>query len=264
MRERPIIFSGHSVRAIIEGRKTQTRRIVRASHFPRSWRACCRDVGVSTALLEMYFAGRWEERPFPYGRPGDHLWVRETWAPVGCSHDAPGAFWGPDRDLHVADRGPDDQWQAIVYRADTTPAEYEMHRLRDGSLYDGPWNSPIHMPRWASRLILEIDEVRVERLQDITEEDAIAEGAIFTDYGRKCFHEGQTLETCPAPDATHPQRDGWSMEPTTSSDECLGSPRMAFANGWNRINGKRPGCAWADNPWVWVISFNVLLEVRDA
>ena len=109
------------------------------------------------------------------------------------------------------------------------------------------------MFRRDSRILLEITDVRVERLQDISDEQAIAEGCFFTDYGRKCGHGGlgwRDATACEYPDTHHPQRDGWMWDKTTSHEQCLGAPRWAFANLWNSTGGN-----WDANPWVWSISF---------
>jgi hypothetical protein len=111
------------------------------------------------------------------------------------------------------------------------------------------------MPRWASRLTLEIIDVRVERLQDISEADARSEGCFFTDYGRRCFHQVRgDIATCPANAEHHPQREGWMWASTQSSDQCLGSARSAYGNLWESINGTG---SWESNPWVWIVEFRV-------
>ncbi|ERH60900.1 hypothetical protein O204_17225 [Pseudomonas simiae] len=109
------------------------------------------------------------------------------------------------------------------------------------------------MPRAACRILLEITDVRVERLQDISEEQAQAEGCFFTDYGRKCGHTGSgwtEVGDCPAPEAHHPLRNGWMWDKTSSPNECLGTATWAFANLWQKTGGD-----WDANPWVWVVEF---------
>lgn len=208
VRERPILFSAPMVRAILDGRKTQTRRIVKPQpdyiessgrwRWPLPKRAqfpgCCTEV--VTASREW-----WEYAPieaYPY-RPGDRLWVRESYA----------RFTDP-----------------VLYLAD---GRNPVIKYRSGRF----------MPREASRITLEVVNVRVERLQDISETDAQAEGARFVDLG---------LDKWGNP------RPGWSMEDPhpNNSDACLGSARFAFGNLWNKINGAG---AWDKNPWVWVIEF---------
>lgn len=157
MRLRPILFSGQMVRAILEGRKTQTRRIVKFPHpgiwergqLPDSWVDLANPVGTYPTYLKC-----------PYGQPGDVLWVRESWA-----------FWGGDEYLYQRISA------NVMYRASWT----DDTRRPIGWCSDGPygdrkgWRPSIHMPRWASRISLEVVSVRVERVQDISEADAIAE-----------------------------------------------------------------------------------------
>ena len=205
MCERPIIFSTVMVRAIVEGRKTQTRRVVKWPIMSESDGAKRRlwtpdDIAsLNDILKERAAHPNW--RPTPY-RLGMRLWVRETWATTEQSGD------------HPSDAYP-------VYRA-TDPGWENMEGWR--------WRSPIHMPRWASRLTLEVEAVRVERLQDISEEDARDEGVY----------------------ACHSQSPGLEAEPYYRS---LQSPQRLFSMLWNSINAKR-GFPWASNPWVFVIDFS--------
>ena len=145
MKERPILFSAPMVRALLAGTKTQTRRIIKPQHlafFNQDAAAMLSD---------------WNERPLPYGKTGDRLWVREAWGLHAYGDDTDwlkGGCTAMDLDDHV-----------IAYRADWGP-------LQDGC----HWRPSIHMPRAASRITLEITGVRVERLQDISAADARAEG----------------------------------------------------------------------------------------
>jgi len=174
MKERPILFSGAMIRAILAGQKTQTRRVVKpqaiASPIPSS----------KTGRVHC-----------PYGKPGDRLWVREAWRTVAESNDL------TPRDLTAAHR--------FWYEADAP------HQLGYGKL-----RPSIHMPRIASRILLEVVSVRVERLQDISEADAEAEGITTT----------ECLEC-----------DGWAN---------------AYSRLWDSIYGEG---SWAANPWVWVVEF---------
>ncbi len=182
MKERPILFSAPMVRALLAGTKTQTRRIIKPQHlafFNQDAAAMLSD---------------WNERPLPYGQPGDRLWVRETW------HDASSS-------LH----------SCALYRADGI------------DLHWGKWAPSIHMPRWASRITLEITSVRVERLQEISIEDAKAEGA----WG---------------PDDSIVQK----VADYFGTDIFSANPRKAFQMLWESINGPD---SWAANPWVWAIEF---------
>ena len=226
MKERPILFSGPMVRAILDDRKTQTRRVVKMEE--RAVRALA---NASPPLMEGDRA-RWNPDDgvnawnawCPYGRPGDRLWVRETWA-VDDDYD----------DLTVKEigamRAVENPGINIWYAADSDAGV----RGEGGG---GKWRPSIHCFRWASRITLEVTEVRVERVQDITENDARAEGATPFPYDS----EG----------------DCWDAQP------CETRYRTAFEYLWGTINGfgqgdaKRPGCAWSDNPWVWAVTFNVI------
>jgi hypothetical protein len=163
MKERPIIFNSEMVRAILDGRKTQTRRVIKPQPGD-----------IHRDLLRINYH-------CPYGQPGDHLWVRET--------------------FQIDDNYPD----MVFYKADDLAGHISTK-----------WNSPIYMPRCDSRITLEITNRRVERVQDITEEDAMAEGV-----GRIAG---------------------------------LGEYRQCFKNLWDSINKKRD-YGWDTNPYVWVIEF---------
>jgi hypothetical protein len=185
MKERPILFSAPMVRAILAGTKTQTRRVMKPQ--PLSV-----DGGVPFGN-----APKWAHAEpgsavmrCPYGKRGDRLWVRETWAygihALASSHDEDGPF---------------------CYAA----TDSKMSRLCT------KWRPSIHMPRHASRIKLEVTSVHVERLQDISEADALAEG----------------VNSLPA-------------------ETRLLTPRLDYVALWNAING--PG-SWEANPWVWVVEF---------
>ena len=178
MKERPIIFSGPMVRAILDGRKTQTRRAVKPQPL---WVA---SPGVPFKTMDADPKGTIN---CPYGQPGDRLWVRESHYMILQTHDG-GAG-------------------AVEYRADYCD------ELASGIR----WRPSIHMPRSASRITLEVVSVRVERLDEISEEDAKAEG-----YKSQSIMEN--------PDAG----------------------RLWFRDLWESING--PG-SWAKNPFVWVVEF---------
>ncbi len=217
IKERPLLFSAPMVRAILEGRKTVTRRPLKLPH----------------GFWETSVTGELVPIPVncPHGKPGDRLYVRET------------CFINDYREASV----PVDERASceIHYRADGIPDfEGEEELIR--------WRPSIHMPRWASRILLEITDVRVERLQDISDDQAKAEGCFFTDYGQQCFHGGtgwKDVGDCPAK-VGHQQRNGWAWDKTTSHEQCLFTPRFAFANLWNSTGGD-----WDANPWVWVVEF---------
>jgi len=188
MKERPIIFNGEMVRAILDGRKSQTRRIVN-----EKWRPLVEEVlGVN---------GKWVfdtmeyDLTTPYGAIGDRLWVREAWA-KGDGFPKKLKMFTPLRELR----------DAIEYRADWAEMGKE-DEIR--------WSPSIFMLRGYSRITLEITDIRVERVQEISVEDALAEGIVH---------------------------------------RTMNCPRMEFAQLWDSINAKR-GYGWDENPWVWVIEF---------
>lgn len=209
MKERPILFSGEMVRAILEGRKTQTRRVVKwagrdysqyenlvavsLENYPHAHASETTGIGIPSEGGVVQIMGK-----CPYGKPGDRLWVRETtYAPlIGQSH------------VMQVNEG-------LLYAADVAhrPSHYKTV-------------SSIHMPRWASRITLEIVSVRVERLQDISANDARAEGVF-------------------CPEALYAQ-NGES------------APVAVFYDLWESINGKTH--PWESNPWVWVIEFKVVKQ----
>jgi hypothetical protein len=189
MAERPILFSAPMVRSILAGTKTQTRRVVKYAE-PELVDAD------GWPLHDLSECGAGEMRAScPYGGPGDRLWVRETW---GEFRRAPGK---------------------TVYRADNDMALGASNK----------WHPSIHMHRWRSRITLEITGVRVERLQDISEADAKAEG-VTPKWEPGC--SGRLMEAF----------GGFSFRPAAS----------AYAELWEQING--PG-SWSANPWVWVVAF---------
>jgi hypothetical protein len=151
-----------------------------------------------------------------YGATGDQLWVRETWAPR-LDVDP---FEEPEKARDYA-----------LYRADGTSLD-EPH----WHSYPQRWSPSIHMPRWASRIDLKITDVRAERLHKITEEDAIAEGILDGRYDPGIADGG---------------KPGWCYAP----GRYAGTPQHGFELLWDSINGKRFGCDWGSNPWVWVITF---------
>lgn len=201
MKERPILFSGEMVRAILAGRKTMTRRIV-TPQPPIDYLA----IGSGYVGADQYWttfddpanAAALITAKCPYGKPGSRLWVKETWAI--------------------------DFEKNILYRAtDESPSSmgtYGAKKIVDG--VPSVWRPSIFMPRAASRLTLEITAVRAERLQDITEEDAKAEGVVVERAGiDRSFGEAIAI--------------------------------AQFRILWDQINAKR--APWSSNPWVWVVEF---------
>jgi hypothetical protein len=231
MKERGMIFNGEMVRAILDGRKTQTRR-------PIKWRQTR-----ATEIAEREDGSKWpwsEDaenvcdywHPCPFGAVGDRIWVRETWAILG-NEDGCCIDW--EEKICKAD----ERSAARIYRAscEQRPRNYGLWSIPDDAdwkphtkdyQYEGAWRPSIHMPRWASRILLEITDARVERLNNISEEDARAEGII--DGG--CVNCGES-EPC---GCDHPQPDATD----------------AFAYLWQSIYGQEN---WDANPFVWVIQF---------
>lgn len=224
--ERPILFSAPMIRAILDRKKTVTRRVLNpqpaiANVGPGTWVEWVHGKRIGGGADERAFAAHAVDR-CPYGKPGDRLWVRETWGEVAHID------WSDPRGepfVHVL--GPDER--CIVYREEASRYGFEW---TDEPETRG-WRPSIHMPRWASRLTLEVVDVRVERLQEISEEAANAEGV-------------------PAEKVVafqHPfrprRRFGHGTMPCTH--------REAFTALWDGINGKR--APWDSNPWVWVIAF---------
>lgn len=237
--DRPILFSGPMVRAILAGKKTQTRRLLGLDTFGGSatpgydwtWRgqAPIRSI----AQQRRYPHGCWQDvrdadlvRLCPYGVPGDRLWVRETWY---CDD-----FRAEGKGIHRADENAKMRAQFLSemhFRAEHECRDWEAGCPCADEQGRGAWRPSIFMPRWASRLSLAVESVRVERLHAITEADALAEGMTY---------EGDEL--------TKPTNfDGVRWEP-------IGA-RLKFTTLWDSINGKR--APWASNPWVWVVTFSV-------
>jgi hypothetical protein len=228
MRERPILFSTPMVQAIIAGRKTVTRRVLKPQPdldggppLATGWfHPETADGGPGPHTFGVYGVD-WHVR-CPYGAPNDQLWCREAWT----ARDARGD-WAPSvRDV-------DQERDEILYRADI-----------EGTHAPSPlrWLSPLYMPRWASRITLEVVSVRVERLQEITEEDARAEGLDWVSpqpFGERWDDD----------DREDPREVGYAVV-----GESSGFARDNFRRLWDQINGK-PGKRWEDDPWVWRVEF---------
>ncbi len=229
MKERPILFSAPMVRAILNGSKTQTRRVAPISSLDIrqhaegmvTWRvafskpikgtlASHRGGKFSTDQACRIVASQFSR----YGQPGDRLWVRETFQPLF----AEGAEHG------------DNDWQTGRGYAVSYPATDGIHEFvdADDNFTDRCWPS-IHMPRWASRITLEVTGVRVERLQEISEADAISEG-IERSYDQ--WRDYRTDQAVNYPSAA--------------------TPIESYRTLWEQINGSG---SWDTNPWVWVVEF---------
>ncbi|WP_286952302.1 MULTISPECIES: hypothetical protein [Brevundimonas] len=208
-KERPILFSGPMVRALLDGRKTQTRRVVKGPHFQPD--AVKPNDGGGVRVFSRGREVQLQRVACPYGVIGDRLWVREAWAPVPAT-----AYRHSEGVQQVVN--PDDPYLAAIFAAGW-----------DRSI--PKWKPSIHMPRWACRLVLEITEVRVERLLDCSDADAQAEGLQWVTPGM------------------------WSVDrslPIIGDDA-----RQVYFELWDHINGA--GAAEA-NPWVWAVSFRVLSD----
>lgn len=244
MKELPILFSGEMVRAILEGRKTQTRRVMKPQPTRQitSW---TNDVEAGDVVM-------WRGEPCrlresngrnkraageltpvsivcPYGKPGDRLWVKET-------------FWRDERDprdvIYAASpeyycdskSGKGAERIVELFTNDPIPVE-ECRRSVESNKF---WHkkSPRFMPRWASRITLEITQVRVERVQEISGEDCYAEGIKIScsACSGECYHYDQ-------------DRPKFNKR-----------FRQDYRSLWDSINSKR-GYGWDKNPWVWVIEF---------
>ncbi|HAL07219.1 MAG TPA: hypothetical protein DCP26_07685 [Brevundimonas sp.] len=229
-KERPILFSGPMVRALLDGRKTQTRRVVKpmpnwAEKFP-----ICKPEWMAAGHQIWWWDGQHDRvgvaQDCPYGQPGDRLWVRES----GLEQ-----MRAPLFKLFAHDAGPNTFWTDSD--GGRYGASYSEAIGREGLLRSGGWKvrPSIHMPRWACRLVLEITDVRVERLQAISEADALAEG-IARFEGERFFHWE------PNPEPRHPRFNGVT-------------PEAGFQFLWETINGDE---SWEANPWVWAVSFRVV------
>jgi len=213
-KEYPILFTGPMVQAILEGRKTQTRRVIRPQPTGQPHHACC--LNTVRGSTQKYDDGK-KIFSCPYGEPGGRLWLRETWNAwmTGVDECDPylwTALKGHNRSIY--------EHGEIAYRATDSTLDPDT---------ESPfWAPSIYMPRWASRILLEVVSVRVERVQAITRVDAKAEG----------FHPGANgLES-------------WA-------GQLYGNSQLAFQACWDSINAKR-GHGWDENPWVWVIEFKIV------
>lgn len=234
MKETGMLFKTEMVRALLDGRKTQTRRIVKGQEFWGDAAINARPIDGGLWRIE----GATQINPklhdnsvtfvdvkSPFGQAGDRIWVRETWQhsnyPFGPYEDGCDVFYRADflNDVH----GPDGEL--------SPEGRYRF------------WNASIHMPRTASRILLEITDVRIERLHDINEADAIAEGlAAITKDGKLFKHGIPDLDGLPGRDNL-----GWPWH------EWEVDPRKAFKKIWESTGGQ-----WEPNQWVWVYEFKLM------
>lgn len=193
VKERPILMSAAMVRAILDGKKTQTRRIIKPQPSLKD-----RNTFTTETMTEAWQAG-FVPVDCPYGNRGWKLWVRETWR----------CFGGPEYEYQ---REP----KSIVFKATADIID------------SGPWKPSIFMPRWACRIVLLIEEIRVERLQQISEEDCRKEG---------CSGGHDSIPDYP----------------------YSATPREHYRDIWTRINGKKGPRSWDADPFVWVVQFRRVL-----
>ena len=249
MKERPILFNAEMVQAILSGRKTQTRHIIKPNKWEKEyWEKAEQLINAGTHYAEFAYrttthkraeqennfivrheqvkAGTtamandtllhqdYEAPPIycPLGQAGDHLWVRESWSTHACFNDISSKYLSDCRSIHY--------WA-------------------DGDCETGKKRPSTQMPRWASRILLEITKIRVERLNDISESDCLKEGIVDGCCLRCRF------EACRCKDRKPDLIQG-------------------FAREWSSVNGFFPngGKAWRDNPWVWVVEFKVIEGAR--
>jgi len=219
MKERPILFSEQRVRALLVGQQTQTRRIMKTQAFGpgQDHHEGVHAFDVNANHLHGYKLMSMADisQHCPYGKPGDILWVRETWrGPIV-----------PENDLAEYERDPAPfRLPAFCqYRADNNELG---HHAQSGPEADQfGWQTAIHMPRWASRINLRITAVRAEKIQDISEDDIMAEGV---------------------------QTDSHFLNNFFTMNMNAESPKEAYRKAWQKQYG---ATSWEVNPWVWVIEF---------
>lgn len=261
MTDHPMLFSAPMVRALLAGTKTQTRRPVKSARVfatpetkPFTLKGADLDRALQNASRFRRLDGNgwfWEADAYEWQAPSertgwmahigyapsDRLYVRESWQ-TGMTDNGPQISYRATPDYCAIDAwdGPD-EGVGPSFNNDRCPGAKFHHWLGDVLEKDGPWRPGIHMPRWASRLTLTLSDVRIQRLQDISREDAIAEGLI----------------RMPAAGALAVEMGcDWGIE----GDARCGSPISTYAALWERINGEG---SWAANPWVAAYSFTVAL-----
>lgn len=214
MKERPILFSAPMVRALLDGTKTQTRRAIK----PEWWRCLDpEDEDDRATALERC----------PYGAPGDRLWVREAFAPyrmrgTGVPSGIADADYACLKDGTQVWRSPPAVFPCL---SEYAPGAFDVVR----------WRPSIHMPRWASRITLELTEVRIQRLRGISEMDAIAEGV---------------EDVSPDPERWSRWRDYFPEREAPKGS--FPTARQSFLSLWESINGTKSVAA---DPWVWALTF---------
>lgn len=262
MKEHPILFSGPMVQAILDGRKTQTRRVIQNPPISGDWLPA--EKGWQTAGHSGIWwcdvsGDDWDVVKCPYGVPGDRLWVRETHATVNTAEGPALAYradccirtWREFSETFGPDFGAGPSMDYAAY-----PGEYCMwwEDLLRGEPDHG-WRPSIHMPRWASRITLEVTDVRVERLQEISAADVKAEGVkipvsqdmnLLLEISGK-FPPGQYMSE----DLLERWKEGRVVTPKGDVPDDWYIAH--FASLWDSINFKKH--PWESNPWVWVVEF---------
>lgn len=222
MKEHPILFNGDMVRAILSGQKTQTRRFMKVQPESNEFGLRCITESSTPRDEGKYFWSisdatgikrRSDLFSCPFGKVGDRLWVRESAMVIGIG----------DKEIKVKYMA--DESESVVSFPDRLKP-VQVGKLLSNGCY-----------REACRIILEITNIRVGRLNDISDKDAVSEGMFFTDYGLNKF--GQ-------------KSHGWFWKKSESADECLVTPTFAYGNLMNILYGES---TWDENKWVWVIEF---------
>ncbi len=227
IKERPILFNGPMVRATLSGQKTVTRRAIKVQpHIDASGNFCVGSSNYGQDICGKPVTKHFINDCCPYGKPGDRLWVRETWGVISHTWDEHGNMvdWVPDRPATPIRELPFGRGYYsghAIYAADG-PNEWAGDDDGGGEPRSA-WHPSIHMPKAVSRILLEVTDVRVERLQDITEEQALAEGVNKHSDG------------------------GYHVE---GGKHYSDSPIESFAGLWSSVGGD-----WDANPWVWCVSF---------
>jgi hypothetical protein len=243
MKGRPIIFTDHSVEGILAGRKTQTRRVIKPQPSDEWHPEVCQYAptrvnrqGEEYPGEEVFGAADEDEgRVSSYGRPGDRLWVREAWRTFEDSTMLDGVLFRTDKEFVPIENCPRaaDLWVVA----------------HNNGIHGTKWRSPMFMPRWASRIKLEVTEIRVQRVQDISEEDARAEGVQPSSMTEEDIADMQISDYSPQ---------------LKKLSQLLGpgsfSHKFTYQTLWDEINSKRGKgeFAWKKNPWVWAITFRRL------
>lgn len=232
MKERPILYNGEMVRAILDGRKTMTRRVVKQQPIGLT--------GAGSLWFNPPYKGLIYDnnegqpdliRRCPYGQPGDRLWVRETWLQLNGEGSEPDALCYKSDD-------------SILWLHD---GKLGYQNCKASDLIDpgnDKWKPSIFMPHWASRVTLEITEVRVERLQEISEEDVEKEGMGYL------IDNGWHRPDCIQWPSRYDEKGVCCEQGGCSCPDYYDKESFPFL--WDSINKKYP---WESNPWVWVISF---------